>query len=56
MFVMPAGAENYAKVTDDYFLGTDHLGRNLWARTSTGPRLSGCGLHGLGRKPLVGTI
>lgn len=40
MFVMPAGAENYAKVTDDYFLGTDHLGRDLWARTIYGARVS----------------
>jgi oligopeptide transport system permease protein len=40
MFVMPDGAENYAKVNNDHFLGTDHLGRDLWARTIYGARVS----------------
>jgi oligopeptide transport system permease protein len=40
MFIMPEGAENYAKTSEDYFLGTDHLGRDLWARTIYGARVS----------------
>jgi oligopeptide transport system permease protein len=40
MFLMPEGAENYARITEDYFLGTDHLGRDLWARTIYGARVS----------------
>lgn len=40
MFIMPENAENYVKITEDYLLGTDHLGRDLWARTIYGARVS----------------
>jgi oligopeptide transport system permease protein len=38
--IMPAGAENYAKVTDKFVLGADHLGRDIFTRTIYGARVS----------------
>ena len=33
--IMPAGAENYATISDKFPLGADHLGRDLLSRTGT---------------------
>lgn len=38
--ILPDNAENYAKLSTDYVLGSDHLGRDLWARTIYGARVS----------------
>lgn len=38
--IMPENAENYVKFSQDYVLGADHLGRDLWARTIYGARVS----------------
>ncbi|MEA3349180.1 MAG: ABC transporter permease [Chloroflexota bacterium] len=38
--LLPAGAENYAKPTDEYILGADHLGRDIFSRTIYGARVS----------------
>jgi len=38
--IMPENAENYVNFSDDYVLGADHLGRDLWARTIYGARVS----------------
>jgi oligopeptide transport system permease protein len=38
--LMPAGAENYARITDKFLLGADHLGRDLVSRTIYGARVS----------------
>jgi oligopeptide transport system permease protein len=40
LFLMPEGAENYAKINNDYFLGADHLGRDILSRTIHGARVS----------------
>lgn len=37
---LPENAENYAKLSDDFFMGSDSLGRDLWARTIYGARVS----------------
>lgn len=38
--LMPAGAENYARISTDFILGADDLGRDLWTRTVYGARIS----------------
>ena len=38
--LMPEGAENYARITDKFLLGADHLGRDLLSRTIYGARVS----------------
>ncbi|MDX1688625.1 MAG: ABC transporter permease [Candidatus Promineifilaceae bacterium] len=38
--IMPENAENYAKFSSEYVLGADNLGRDLWARTIYGARVS----------------
>ena len=40
LFLMPEGAENYAKINNDYILGADHLGRDILSRTIHGARVS----------------
>ena len=40
LFMMPPGAENYAKINNDYILGADHLGRDLLSRAVHGARIS----------------
>jgi oligopeptide transport system permease protein len=40
LFLMPENAENYANFSDQYLLGADQLGRDLWARTIYGARVS----------------
>lgn len=40
MFMMPEGAENYARFSDQFIIGADHLGRDLWTRTVYGARVS----------------
>ena len=40
LFLMPAGAENYATISDKFPLGADHLGRDLLSRTMYGARVS----------------
>ena len=38
--LLPAGAENYARISSEYPLGADHLGRDLLSRTIYGARVS----------------
>ena len=38
--IMPQGAEAYARITDKFPLGADHLGRDLLSRTLYGARVS----------------
>jgi oligopeptide transport system permease protein len=38
--LLPPGAEDYAKTTDEFFLGADHLGRDILSRTIYGARVS----------------
>lgn len=38
--IMPENAENYVNFSDDFVLGADSLGRDLWARTIYGARVS----------------
>jgi len=40
LFLLPANAENYAKISDVYPLGADHLGRDILSRTLYGSRVS----------------
>lgn len=40
LFIMPEGAENYAKINNDYTLGADHLGRDTLSRVMNGARVS----------------
>jgi oligopeptide transport system permease protein len=40
MWLMPEGAENYARITDKFLLGADSLGRDLLSRTIYGARVS----------------
>ena len=40
LFILPEGAENYAKFTEKFPLGADHLGRDLLSRTLYGARVS----------------
>ncbi|MEW5987452.1 MAG: ABC transporter permease [Chloroflexota bacterium] len=40
LFMLPANAENYARFSDVYPFGADHLGRDLLARTLYGARVS----------------
>lgn len=38
--LLPPGAEDYAKTTDKFILGADHLGRDILSRTIYGARVS----------------
>jgi len=38
--LLPPGAEDYAKTTDEFLLGADHLGRDILSRTIYGARVS----------------
>lgn len=38
--LMPKGAEGYARVSEKFIFGADHLGRDLWTRTIYGARVS----------------
>lgn len=40
LFLLPEGAENYARISDKFPLGADHLGRDIWSRTLYGARVS----------------
>lgn len=40
LFILPENAENYAHFSDQYVLGADSLGRDLWSRTVYGARVS----------------
>ena len=40
LFILPEGAENYARFSDAYPLAADHLGRDLLSRTLYGARIS----------------
>ncbi|MCB8945372.1 MAG: ABC transporter permease [Ardenticatenaceae bacterium] len=40
LFLLPANAENYARFNNDYWLGADNLGRDIWTRTVYGARVS----------------
>jgi oligopeptide transport system permease protein len=40
LFLLPEGAENYARISDAYALGADHLGRDILSRTIYGARVS----------------
>ena len=40
MGLMPKGAENYARISDKFIFGADHLGRDLLSRTLYGARVS----------------
>jgi len=40
IFALPEGAENYARITDVYAMGADHLGRDILSRTIYGARVS----------------
>jgi ABC-type dipeptide/oligopeptide/nickel transport system permease subunit len=40
LFLMPEGAENYARISDQYPLSADHLGRDILTRTFFGARVS----------------
>lgn len=40
LFLMPEGAENYATISEEFFLGADHLGRDMLSRVINGARVS----------------
>ena len=40
LFLLPANAENYATINNEFVLGADHLGRDILARTIHGARVS----------------
>jgi oligopeptide transport system permease protein len=40
LFLLPKNAENYARITDKFPLGADHLGRDVLSRTIYGARVS----------------
>lgn len=40
LFLMPEGAENYARISDQFPLSADHLGRDILTRTIFGARVS----------------
>ncbi len=40
LFILPDGAENYARISDSFPLGADHLGRDILSRTIYGARVS----------------
>lgn len=40
LFMLPEGAENYARISEDYPLAADHLGRDMLSRVIYGARIS----------------
>ena len=40
LFLLPENAENYANFNNDYWLGADNLGRDIWTRAVYGARIS----------------
>jgi oligopeptide transport system permease protein len=40
LFLLPQNAENYARFSDKFLLGADHLGRDVLSRTIYGARIS----------------
>jgi oligopeptide transport system permease protein len=57
LFILPEGAENYAKLTDKFPLGADHLGRDLLSRALYGARVSlSFAFVASGVSLLIGTI
>jgi len=57
LILLPANAENYAKISDAYPLGADHLGRDLLSRTLYGTRVSlTIAFAGAAVSLLVGTV
>ncbi|HSO28093.1 MAG TPA: ABC transporter permease [Anaerolineales bacterium] len=40
LFLLPEGGENYARISDKFPLGADHLGRDILSRTLYGARVS----------------
>lgn len=40
LFMLPEGAENYARISDVYLFGADHLGRDILSRVIYGARVS----------------
>ena len=40
MFLLPDGAENYAKINNDYIFSADNLGRDIYSRAVFGARVS----------------
>ena len=57
LFLLPANAENYAKISDAYMLGADHLGRDLLSRTLYGTRVSlTIAFAGAAVSLLIGTV
>jgi oligopeptide transport system permease protein len=57
LFLLPAGAEDYAKISDAFPLGADNLGRDLLSRTLYGTRVSlTIAFAGAAVSLLVGTV
>jgi oligopeptide transport system permease protein len=57
LFLLPAGAEDYARISDAYPLGADQLGRDLLSRTIYGTRVSlTIAFAGAAVSLLVGTV